>query len=205
MKGIWSVLLTVAALSIFIAGAASGEGLSTSTKMQSPVSHPANPRVMAKKGAEDAICFRPIGFFHAPYNQRGSTPHQGALSPETRATITVEPAYRNALQGLDRFQYIIVLYYFDRITNWSDTVKPPWASRRFGLFSTRTPRRPNPIGMTVVRIESLDMEKGILHVSGVDAFDNTPVLDIKPYLPALDCVATETQARHIPGNLRRAP
>jgi len=164
-----------------------------------------NPALCSQGKCNDAICFRPVGFFHASCNGRGSTPRQGVLSPETRATITIEPPYRKALLGLERFQYIIVLYYFDRIGNWRETVKPPWARESYGLFATRTPRRPNPIGMTVVKLEGIDGKRGILHVSGVDAFDSTPVLDIKPYLPAIDCINTTIEAEHIPEELRKVP
>ena len=200
-----SLILSVLPALILIAGTVSGAASSCARETHAPALHPVNTRITDNKNSEDTIRFRPIGFFHAPYNQRGSTPHQGALSPETKATIVLAPLYRSAMQGLDRFQHIIVLYYFDRITNWSDTVKPPWSKNHFGLFSTRTPKRPNPIGMTVVRLDSMDMEKGILYVSGVDAYDNTPVLDIKPYLPALDCVATELQSNNMPEELRKAP
>ena len=146
--------------------------------------YPANPQVRD----ENSICFKPIGFFRTPYHNRQETPRQGVLVPEGKATIKINSIYRKGLAGLDGSEYIIVLYYFDRIRNWSSRIKPPWASRSFGIFSTRTPRRPNPIGLSVIRLDSMDMDRGILYVSGVDAFDNTPVLDIKPYRPAIDCV-----------------
>lgn len=202
MERTWIAALAAWVILILMAGQASGAGPAGERHKHHKVSHAANPQAGYEKGAEDVICFRPIGFFRAPDNQRGTTPRQGAMAPESRASIVVEPLYRNALQGLERFQYIIVLYYFDRIINWTDTVRPPWARDSFGLFATRTPRRPNPIGMTVVKLDSMDMETGILNISGVDAFDNTPVLDIKPYLPALDCIDTTIETGTVPEELR---
>jgi tRNA-Thr(GGU) m(6)t(6)A37 methyltransferase TsaA len=92
------------------------------------------------------------------------------------------------LNTLNLFEYIIVLYHFSEVEQWESNVNPPAASHEhnFGLFSTRSPKRPNPIGLSVVKLEKI--RDGILYVSGVDAFEGTPVLDIKPYLPSVDCV-----------------
>ncbi len=149
---------------------------------------PANPQLCGQVKTSDVICFRPVGFFNAPQNQEGTTPHQGMFLPDNSAEIKIMPQYRQALSGLNRFRYVIVLYYFDRVETWTSLLKPPWNRNRTGLFATRTPRRPNPIGMTVLRLDSVDLKRGILKVSGVDAYDKTPVLDIKPFVPALDCV-----------------
>ncbi len=154
---------------------------------------PTNPRLCEKEKVNDAFCFRPVGFFHAPQNQAGHTPRQGAFSPDNRATIEIVPQYREALSGLERFQYVIVLYYFDRVKTWTSSLKPPWNRKKTGLFATRTPRRPNPVGMTVLRLDSVDVKSGILHVSGVDAYDKTPVIDIKPFVPTLDCAALDAE------------
>jgi tRNA-Thr(GGU) m(6)t(6)A37 methyltransferase TsaA len=92
------------------------------------------------------------------------------------------------LQTLSLFEYIIVIFHFNLVERWEPTVNPPSSNEEhnFGLFSTRSPKRPNPIGFSIVKLERI--KEGVLYLSGVDAFDGTPVLDIKPYLPSVDCV-----------------
>lgn len=134
------------------------------------------------------IVYKPIGFFHSPYNVQTGAPRQGILMPETQGRIEIFPLYRDALNTLSLFEYIIVLYHFSETASWAPTVNPPASSHdhNFGLFSTRSPRRPNPIGLSIVKLHQI--KDGILYVSGIDAFDGTPILDIKPYLPSVDCV-----------------
>ncbi|MBN2610545.1 MAG: tRNA (N6-threonylcarbamoyladenosine(37)-N6)-methyltransferase TrmO [Bacteroidales bacterium] len=131
--------------------------------------------------------YMPIGIFHTVYTPQTGAPRQGILLPETKGTIEIFTKYRGALTTLDLFEYIIVLYHFSEVERWEPVVNPPAASHEhnFGLFSTRSPKRPNPIGLSIVKLEYID--NGVLHVSGIDAFDGTPVLDIKPYLPSVDC------------------
>jgi tRNA-Thr(GGU) m(6)t(6)A37 methyltransferase TsaA len=135
-----------------------------------------------------SIIYHPIGVFHTQYSPKTGAPRQGILMPEARGRIEIFPPYRKALNTLNLFEYIIVLYHFSEVERWESIVNPPAASHEhnFGLFSTRSPKRPNPIGLSIVKLEKI--EDGILYVSGVDAFEGTPVLDIKPYLPSVDCV-----------------
>lgn len=135
-----------------------------------------------------SIEFKPIGVFHTEFNTNTGAPRQGILLPETKGSIEIFPQYRSGLQDLFLFEYIIVLYYFSEVEKWEPTVNPPASTHEhnFGLFSTRSPKRPNPIGFAIIKLESI--KDGILTVSGIDAFDGTPVLDIKPYLPTVDCV-----------------
>ncbi len=149
--------------------------------------YPVHPQI---KGQE-AINFRPIGVFHTPYNQDTGAPRQGILEPETKAVIEIEKIYRKGLADLEKFEYIIVLYYFNITKTWSPTVNPPKSEHHFGLFATRSPKRPNPIGFSVVKLDSIDIEKGLLSLSGIDAFEGTPVLDIKPYIPSVDIIHSE--------------
>jgi len=144
--------------------------------------------MMAQKSDSTTIQYTPIGKFHTGYYPDTGAPRQGVLMPETKGTIEIFPEYRSALPTLSLFEYIIVLYHFDKVEKWEPIVNPPAASHdhNFGLFSTRSPKRPNPIGFSIVKLEKIS--KGVLYVSGVDAFDGTPVLDIKPYLPSVDCV-----------------
>ena len=136
----------------------------------------------------DKITYTPIGFIHTSYTPGTGAPRQGRLAANEKGTIEILPPYRPALKTLDLFEYIIVLFHFDKVGKWEAVVSPPAASHahRFGLFATRSPKRPNPIGMTVVKLHGID--DGILTVSGIEAFDGTPVLDIKPYLPTVDTV-----------------
>ena len=132
--------------------------------------------------------YEPIGIMHTDYSPETGAPRQGILVPDNSGTIEIFPEYRKALTTLDSFEYIIVIYHFDRVESWNPLVEPRASDHdyEFGLFATRSPRRPNPIGFAVIRLHKI--ESGILYVNGIDAFDGTPVLDIKPYLPSIDCV-----------------
>lgn len=126
--------------------------------------------------------------FHTSFTPETGAPRQGILMPETRGTIEIFPPYRSALKTPDFFEYIIVLFHFIEVERWEPTVNTPASTEEhdFGLFSTRSPKRPNPIGFSIVKPEKT--EDGILYVSGINAFNRTPVLDIKAYLPSVDCV-----------------
>ncbi|MFP4367212.1 MAG: tRNA (N6-threonylcarbamoyladenosine(37)-N6)-methyltransferase TrmO [Bacteroidales bacterium] len=145
---------------------------------------------MSRQTAAREIIYEPIGIFHSPYTQETGAPRQGILKPDVKAKIEIFPEYHDALDSLNQYEYIVVLYHFDRVADWSTMVTPPGADREFGLFATRTPRRPNPIGFSVLKLEKV--ENGILHISGTDAFNGTNVLDIKPYIPSLDRVESST-------------
>lgn len=137
---------------------------------------------------KEEIVFHPIGVVHSSYNPDTGAPRQGILRPEEEASIEIFEPFQEALQSLDEFEYILVFYYFDQVKSWKSIVKPPGSTDKykFGLFSTRSPRRPNPIGFSLVKLDRI--EKGVLYIKGIDAFEGTPVLDIKPYLPSIDCV-----------------
>ncbi len=143
---------------------------------------------MSVQAASQQIIYEPIGIFRSPYTPETGAPRQGILKPDVKAEIVIFPEYHGALASLNQYEYIIVLYHFNRVADWSTMVTPPGSDREFGLFATRTPRRPNPIGFSVLKLDKV--ENGILHISGTDAFNGTPVLDIKPYIPSLDCVET---------------
>lgn len=132
--------------------------------------------------------YEPIGIIHSNYSPETGAPRQGILVSDNSGTVEIYPEYRQALTTLDSFEYIILIYHFDKVESWDPLVKPPASDHdyEFGLFATRSPRRPNPIGFSVIKLDKI--ESGILYVRGIDAFDGTPVLDIKPYLPSIDCV-----------------
>lgn len=137
-----------------------------------------------KTMSEKSFSIRPVGVFHSPLTPKTGAPRQGRLAPEIKATIEIFPEFENCLEGLESFTHIYVLFAFDRSRKWTPTVRPGNSKKARGLFSTRSPNRPNPIGLTAV---SLIGRKGrILHVEGIDAFDNTPVVDIKPYVGSID-------------------
>jgi len=137
---------------------------------------------------KQTITYTPIGVFHTGYTPETGAPRQGILIPEGKGKIEIYPEYHEALKALELFEYIIVIYHLDKAVSWSRTAKPPASNPAytFGLFATRSPNRPNPIGIATIKLEK--NENGTLYVSGIDAFDGTPVLDIKPYLPSIDGV-----------------
>ena len=128
---------------------------------------------------------KPIGTIHTPY--RRAAPYQPVHGAEGEFWIDLEPRYRAGLARLDSFAWIYVIYLMDRVSGPARmTVAPPWAppGTEVGVFASRSPRRPNPIGLSVVRV--LRVEGARIYTSGMDAFDGTPVLDIKPYIAGLD-------------------
>ena len=122
-------------------------------------------------------------------------PRQSGLVEELKATIVFEPAYRNpdALRGLEEFSHIWLIWQFSEAVRdkWSPTVRPPrlGGNTRMGVFATRSPFRPNAIGLSCVKLDSIEKDPRlgtVLVVSGADLMDGTPILDIKPYLPYAD-------------------
>ena len=130
--------------------------------------------------------FRPIGVIHSPYTPKKGAPKQGRFKPDVPAEIEIFPEFEKGLTDLETFSHVWVLYAFDKAKGWSPLTGTPWDKKRRGVFATRSPRRPNPVGLTVVRL--VKREGRVLHIQGIDAFDGTPVLDIKPYIPRLDVV-----------------
>jgi len=129
------------------------------------------------------------------YNGKFGVPRQSGLVEEVVSTIVFEPPYRNpeALRGIEEFSHLWLIWAFDRTEreDWSPTVRPPrlGGNKRIGVFATRSPYRPNAIGLSCVRL--LGMEKGsegtVLKVAGADLINGTPIYDIKPYIPYADC------------------
>ena len=123
-------------------------------------------------------------------------PRQSGLVESLRGMIVFEPEYRNpdALRGLEGFSHIWLIWQFSESLreNWAATVRPPrlGGNTRTGVFATRSPFRQNPLGLSSVKLDSIELDSylgPVLHVSGVDLMDNTPIYDIKPYLPFIDC------------------
>ena len=111
-------------------------------------------------------------------------PIQPTGAREVRGTVEILPEFIEGLKDLDGFSHIILLYHFHRVKGVSLSVTPFLDSQTRGLFATRAPRRPNPIGLSIVKLSRI--EGNVLHIENVDILDGTPVLDIKPYVPAFD-------------------
>ena len=123
---------------------------------------------------------RPIGIIHSPFTSPKGTPIQSAAGADVQATVEVYPEYTEGLQDLEGFSHLILLYYFHLAKPYSLTVLPYMDSIPHGLFATRAPSRPNPIGLSVVHL--LSRKENILTIEEVDILDGTPLLDIKPYI-----------------------
>jgi len=130
------------------------------------------------------IEFQPIGVIHTPFSERAGMPIQPSGAGGVQGSVEVYPEFREGLSDLDGFSHIILLYCFHRIEDFKLRVVPFLDTVTRGLFSTRAPMRPNPIGLSVVRL--LGIEDGILRIENVDILDGTPLLDIKPYVPEFD-------------------
>ena len=137
-----------------------------------------------------------IARIHNDFPSKFGIPRQSGRVPSLRAQIVFEPEYRNrdALRGLEDYSHIWLIWEFSESAghDWTPTVRPPrlGGNKRMGVFATRSPFRPNPIGLSCVRLEAirLDGENGpVLEISGADLMDGTPIYDIKPYLPSADC------------------
>ena len=138
----------------------------------------------------------PIAHIHSDFAEKFGVPRQSGLVEELEADIVFEPAYQNpdALRGLEDFSHIWLIWVFDRAirVTWSPTVRPPrlGGNTRMGVFATRSPFRPNPLGLSSVRLEAIEHRPDVgpvLIVRGADLMDGTPIYDIKPYIPYADC------------------
>jgi len=130
------------------------------------------------------IEYRQIGVIRTPYERPENTPIQPAGASGERGEVEVFEEYREGLNDLDGFSHIILLYHFHLSRGFELRVVPYMDTRLRGVFATRAPKRPNPIGLSIVRLEGI--EDGTLHVRDVDILDGTPLLDIKPYVPEFD-------------------
>ncbi len=126
----------------------------------------------------------PIGVIHTPFNNLEGMPIQPSGAADVIGSIVIDKAYEEGLQDLEGFSHIILLYHFHRSKGYDLMVKPFLDDQKRGLFSTRAPRRPNPIGLSIVRL--VKREENLLMIQGIDVLNNTPLIDIKPYVPGFD-------------------
>lgn len=134
----------------------------------------------------------PIAYIHTEFPEKFGVPRQSGLAGALCGTIVFEPEYRSpeALRGLDGFSHLWLIWGFsaNRHGEWQPTVRPPrlGGNERMGVFATRSPYRPNPLGLSCVEIERIDMDTATIYVRGADLMDGTPIYDIKPYIRYAD-------------------
>lgn len=155
---------------------------------------------------------RAIAHIHSDFPTKFGVPRQAGLVAELRARVVFQPEFRNpeALRGIEGFSHLWLLWEFsqNRRESWSPTVRPPrlGGNLRMGVFATRSPFRPNPIGLSCVRLEGVEWdgpEGAALLVSGADLVDGTPIYDVKPYVPYADCHPEATEGFATPDAGRR--
>ena len=146
---------------------------------------PAAQRGMAAPGEpKGEIRFRAIGVIRSPFATPEGTPIQPGGAAGVRGRVVVLPDYQEALEDLEGFSHVILLYHFHRARAFTPKVTPFLDTAQRGLFATRAPSRPNAIGISTVRLVAV--RQGTLEVEGIDVVDGTPLLDIKPYVPQFD-------------------
>lgn len=145
--------------------------------------------------------FEPIGILHSCFKEKFGIPRQPGLVAEAKAIIKLkdDPLMRNALREIEGFSHLWVIFIFHQTgsRNWKPSIRPPrlGGAKKVGVLASRSPHRPNPIGLSAVKLDRVDWDalEGIeIHVSGVDILDQSPVLDIKPYLPYADSIPDAT-------------
>ena len=161
----------------------------------------------------NSIPFEPIGIIHSGFKEKFGIPRQPGLATSMAATVELLPPYssQEAVRGLEQCSHIWLLFIFSACVDkgWSPTVRPPrlGGNERLGVFASRSPFRPNPIGLSAVKLEGIRFEnsKVLLDVSGADLLDQTPIVDIKPYLPYADslpeaefALASQIEALELP-------
>ncbi|MFH2012909.1 MAG: tRNA (N6-threonylcarbamoyladenosine(37)-N6)-methyltransferase TrmO [Pseudomonadota bacterium] len=130
------------------------------------------------------IELKPIGIIHTPFKKKEGMPIQPSGAAGIHGTVDVFPEYHEGLKDLEGFSHIILLYHFHRSRGFKLQVIPFLDTKPRGLFATRAPKRPNPIGLSLVQLDRI--ENGIIYIQNVDILDCTPLLDIKPYVPDFD-------------------
>jgi tRNA-Thr(GGU) m(6)t(6)A37 methyltransferase TsaA len=133
----------------------------------------------------DAITLKPIGVIHSPFTDPTSMPIQPISENSAAGTVEVFTEFEAGLKDLEGFSHVILLYHFHRSRTYSLSVTPFLDTEARGLFATRAPNRPNPIGMSLVRLAGIEGTR--LHIENIDVLDGTPLLDIKPHVPEFDC------------------
>ena len=130
------------------------------------------------------ITYRPIGVIKTPFKEPKGTPIQPTGAKDIQGKIILKPEYMDGLKDLEGFSHLIILYHFHLAQGFSLHVRPYLDTEKHGVFATRIPGRPNPIGLSIVQL--MGIKENVLSIQDVDIVDGTPLLDIKPYVPAFD-------------------
>ena len=138
----------------------------------------------------DSVSFAVIGIIHTEHSDPKTTPIQPCYAPESPGRVELMPEYAEGLNDIEGYSHLYLIYHHHRAEKKGLTVKPCLLDEKRGVFSTRVPGRPNPIGLSIVRL--LSREGAVLHIAGADMLDGTPLLDIKPYSRRIDCI-TDTR------------
>lgn len=138
---------------------------------------------------KQSINFRPIGIIKTPFNSKEGMPIQPSGAVGIKGTIEIAEKFAEGLKDLDGFSHIILLYHLHESKAYELMVKPFMDEELRGVFSTRAPKRPNAIGVSVVKLNKI--EGNVLHIENIDVLNNTPLLDIKPFIPDVDSPAVE--------------
>jgi tRNA-Thr(GGU) m(6)t(6)A37 methyltransferase TsaA len=139
---------------------------------------------MPKGESMNELKYKPIGVIHSPFKKPKGTPIQPAGAEGTDGIVEIFPEYAEGLKDIEGFSHIILLYHFHLSKGATSIAKPFMDNEAHGVFAMRGPSRPNPIGISVVRLVRVEGNK--LHIQDVDIVDGTPLLDIKPYIPEFD-------------------
>ena len=132
------------------------------------------------------VIYKPIGVIHSPFKEPKGTPIQSSSARGIKGEIEIFPEYVDGLLDIDGFSHIILIYHFHLAIKSSLTAQPFMDDKTHGVFAIRGASRPNPIGISMVRL--INVKDNILHIKNVDILDGTPLLDIKPYIPEIDTV-----------------
>ena len=127
------------------------------------------------------ITYNPIGIIHSPFKEPEGTPIQPSAAKDIEGSVEVFKEYQKGLKDIEGFSHIVLIYHFHLSRSYSLEVVPFMDNRPHGVFTTRAPSRPNPIGISVVRLT--EVKNNILYIKDIDIVDNTPLIDIKPYVP----------------------
>jgi tRNA-Thr(GGU) m(6)t(6)A37 methyltransferase TsaA len=154
--------------------------------LNSPLSIQKSETLDTKEKEMNSVIYHPIGIIHSPYKEIEGMPIQPYGARGAKGSIEIKHEFVPGLKDIDGFSHIILLYHFHISKGYSLEVLPFLDDHPKGLFATRAPKRPNPIGLSIVRL--IKVEENILHIEDVDILDNTPLLDIKPYVSMFDAL-----------------
>jgi tRNA-Thr(GGU) m(6)t(6)A37 methyltransferase TsaA len=150
--------------------------------------------------SDAVITMRPIGVVRSPFSEASEIPKGRGAQHDARGTLEIHESFEAGLTDIEGFSHLFVLWHFHRVEGFDLVARPPTDNQPHGVFATRSPQRPNAIGLTVVRLLSRDGRR--LHVHGVDMLDGSPILDVKPYLSS---IPTDELRRGWLGTLDHAP